>query len=291
MITNYELRRRSRQVIKPNMQVLLLIALVASLPGLLANVVTVLSGNSLLSQYQQSIDASMTVEELMGMMERYVSSGVWMAMTLSMAQAVLTPVLTLGLINAFLTLLRGGTVGVATVFSRMRAFGRSILLTLLLTLKIFLWTLPGMAVMILGAFLGESGFLFAATIGFVLMLVLVILAAYRYAMASYFLADVPTTGPRVCIRRSKEVMRSRKWQLFALELPYLAGNYAIYTLITLVIPGVIGTTVSLMAQLIFTVYIEGARCAFFEHYVHPENALSPAAEKEPVEGEMKDSLH
>lgn len=290
MITNHELRQRARQIIKPNLQVLLLIALIVSLPSLLSNVVTVLSGNNLLSMYQQNLDTSMTVEQLLAVTESYVSSSVWMAMFLSIAQVVLTPVLTLGFINALLTLLRGGTVGVATVFSRMRAFGRSLLLTLLLSLKLFLWTLPGMAIMIVGAFLGENGFL-AAFIGSVVMLILVLMAVYRYALAIYFLADVPTTGPRVCIRQSKEVMKNRKWQLFSLELPYYAANYAIYTLISLVIPGVIGTTLSLMAQLIFMVYIEGTQCAFFEHHVHPENAVSPDSEKDPDQDEMKDYLN
>lgn len=290
MITNRELRQRARQIIKPNLQVLLLIALIVSLPSLLSNVVTVLSGNNLLSMYQQNLDTSMTVEQLLAVTESYVSSSVWMAMFLSIAQVVLTPVLTLGFINALLTLLRGGTVGVATVFSRMRAFGRSLLLTLLLSLKLFLWTLPGMAIMIVGALLGENGFL-AAFIGSVVMLILVLMAVYRYALAIYFLADVPTTGPRVCIRQSKEVMKNRKWQLFSLELPYYAANYAIYTLISLVIPGVIGTTLSLMAQLIFMVYIEGTQCAFFEHHVHPENAVSPDSEKDPDQDEMKDYLN
>lgn len=290
MITNRELRQRARQIIKPNLQVLLLIALIVSLPSLLSNVVTMLSGNNLLSMYQQNLDTSMTVEQLLAVTESYVSSSVWMAMFLSIAQVVLTPVLTLGFINALLTLLRGGTVGVATVFSRMRAFGRSLLLTLLLSLKLFLWTLPGMAIMIVGALLGENGFL-AAFIGSVVMLILVLMAVYRYALAIYFLADVPTTGPRVCIRQSKEVMKNRKWQLFSLELPYYAANYAIYTLISLVIPGVIGTTLSLMAQLIFMVYIEGTQCAFFEHHVHPENAVSPDSEKDPDQDEMKDYLN
>ena len=288
MMTNHELRVRSRKIIRPNMQVLLVIALIASLPGLLANVLTVLSGNDLLTMYQQSLDASMTVEQLTAMVEDYLYSSAWLSLCLSTVQAVLAPVLTLGLINAFLTLLRGGTVGVGMVFSRMRAFGRSILLTLLLSLKLFLWALPGMGIMIVGAFLGEAGILVTAAIGSVVMLVMVIMAAYRYAMSSYFLADVPTTGPRACIRQSKEVMRNRKMLLFSLELPYFVASYAIYTLISLIIPGVIGTTLSLMAQLIFTVYIEGARCAFFEHYTHPGNAM---AKDDSDQDEMKDSLN
>lgn len=291
MMTNHELRVKSRRIIRPNMQVLLVIALIASLPGLVSQVVTVLQGNDLLAAYQQSLDTSMTVEQLVALTEEYVSNSLWLSLLLSTAQMMLAPVLTLGLINALLTLLRGGTVGVGTVFSRLRAFGRSILLSLFTMLKMFLWMLPGMGIMIVGAFFGEVVFSLTAAVGSIAMLVMVIRAAYRYAMSSYFLADVPTTGPIDCVRQSKDVMHNRKWQLFSLELPYYAASYAIYTLITLVIPGVIGTTLSLMAQLIFTVYIEGARCAFFEHYVHPENAAAAASGDDPDQDEMKDSLN
>lgn len=291
MITNRELRQRARRIIKPNMQVLLVIALIASLPGLLSSVVTLLSGSSLLSLYQQSFDPSMSVDQLMAMTEEYAASGIWLPMILSIAQMVLTPALTLGLINAFLTLLRGGTVGVGTAFSRMRAFGRSILLTLFLALKIFLWTLPGMGIMILGAFFGEGVFSLTVAVGSIAMLVMVIMAAYRYALSNYFLADAPTTGPLDCVRQSKEVMRNRKMQLFSLEFPYYAANYVASTLISLVIPGVIGTTLSLMVQLIFTVYIYGAVTVFFEHHVHPENAALLASKSNPDQSEMKDNLN
>ena len=96
MITNHELRQRARRIIKPNMQVLLLIALIASLPGLLAQVVTVLSGNNLMSLYQQSLDTSATVEQMLAVTEDYVSSGAGLSMFLSTAQFVLTPVLKIG---------------------------------------------------------------------------------------------------------------------------------------------------------------------------------------------------
>lgn len=288
MMTNYELRRRMRIIVKPNMQQLLLIALIAALPGLLSSVVTILTGSDLMTWlYQQSTNTSLTVGELMTAMEDYMGRALYVTVSMSILQAVVAPVLTLGLINAYLILLRGGDISVMTAFSRMRAFVRSLLLTLLMTLKLFLWALPGMGVMILGVFLGEGGFVTTSAIGSVLMIVLLTMAVFRYAMANFFLADDPTNGPLVCIRKSKGVMKHRKMQLFSLELPYLAGSYAVSTLISMLLTGVIGTALSLMVQLIFSVHLYGAMTVFFEHYAHPEHIFTPAYEND----EMKDSLN
>ena len=43
----------------------------------------------------------------------------------------------------------------------------------------------------------------------------------RYNMAPYLLADRPDDGPSLAIRRSVEMMRGRKWELFKLQLSFL----------------------------------------------------------------------
>lgn len=292
MPTNFELRMKMRKIIRPNLQVLLLIALIAALPGLIASVATVLTGSDLMSHLlAQNIDTSATTEQLFAAIQSYASGRLWGSFALTVLQALVTPVLTLGLITAMLTLLRGGTVEVTTAFSRLSVFGRSVLLMLLLFLKLILWALPGTAVMTLSMFLGENGAMLCFTVGSLLMFALLITAAYRYAMAYFFLADQPENSALACIRKSKAVMKNRKLQLFSLELPYLAGNYIASTLISLLFTGVIGTTLSMVVELIFTVYLYGARSAFFEAYSHAGGSPSPAPESDPYHSEMKDDLN
>jgi DNA-directed RNA polymerase subunit RPC12/RpoP len=55
----------------------------------------------------------------------------------------------------------------------------------------------------------------------VLMFVLMFRAMYRYRLATYVMADQPETGVNAAIRRSKEIMKGRKMELFSLELSFI----------------------------------------------------------------------
>lgn len=290
MMTNLELRQRMRGVIKPNLQVLLVIALIAALPGLVASTVSTLMGSDLATYLYERLDTSATAERLLEEMQAFYLERGWIATVMSILQALVSPVLTLGMIYAILTLMRGGTAVVATVFSRLHAVVRSVLLFLLVMVKIMLWMLPGMALMILSAFLGETVMLAMMSIGPLLMIIPGIMANYRYAMANFFLADEPETGVLSCVRQSKAVMQNRKLQLFSLELPYMLGSTLVGALISTLLGGVIGATISMMVQLIFTVYLYGARCAFFEAYSRPDGGMAHAFRADPYhdDSEMKE---
>ena len=297
MMNNFDLRQRMRRVIKPNFQVLLVIALIVSLPGLLVSVITVLTGSDLATYlYNSGIDTSATVERLAEAMESYVAQRGWMVWLLTLLQLLVTPVLSLGCINAILTLLRGGTAAVGTVFSRVNATLRVIGLSLVTLVKTFLWLLPGALLMMLALFLliqTQSIGLYLAVmmVALGLMLALMLMAVYRYAMALYILADEPETGVLNCIRRSKAVMKNRKLQLFSLELPYMAGSWLAGSFIALMLEGVIGTTLSLAVQLVFMVYVYGARCVFYEAYSRPGGGRAHAFQSDPYhDNEMKDNL-
>ena len=297
MMNNFDLRLRMRRVIKPNFQVLLVIALIVSLPGLLVSVVTVLTGSDLATYLASSLDTSVTAEQLMETINAHLAERGWITWLATLLQGLITPVLSMGLITAFLSLLRGGTATVSTVFSRLHAFGRSVLLTLIIFVKLFLWALPGAAVMTLAACLllltrSFTVYSLLTMASLVLMVALVVMASYRYIMALFFLADEPGTGALACVRKSKAVMKNRKLQLFSLELPYIAGNWLAASFISLLLDGVIGTTLSLVIQLIFAVYIYGARCVFFEAYSRPGGGRAHAFQSDPYhDDEMKDTLN
>lgn len=53
-----------------------------------------------------------------------------------------------------------------------------------------------------------------------------IIAAYRYAMAFYILADNPEKGVMQCIRESKQMMAGNKWKFFCLQLSFIGWAIA-----------------------------------------------------------------
>ena len=114
------------------------------------------------------------------------------------------------------SLMQGFSVAGRVIFMELgiavRILGWFVLVSFFLTMPVFL--------LLLGD--GSSG------IGMLSLLVMVIgiLAAYtilqlRYALAPYLLADRPDDGPTIPIRRSVDLMRGWKWELFKLEFSFI----------------------------------------------------------------------
>lgn len=292
MLTNLELRQRAGKVIRPNMQVLLLIALITALPGLLINVVIARTGSDLTTYlFNHGIDTSATLEELMELMMRFQQERGWVAPVLSLVNLLITSALTLGFLNAVLTLLRGGTAVVGDVFSRMNSFIRAALLSLWIAVKMILWALPGMALMILALFVGVKvdflGMLMALA-GFGLLAALPVMAYFRYSLATVFQADDPELGVLSCVRKSKAVMKNRKMQLFSLTLTYNFGRMLAIMLGVQLLGYVLGNLVSMTVQLILSVYINGAICAFYEAYARPGGGRAHAFQADPYHSGMQE---
>lgn len=81
------------------------------------------------------------------------------------------------------------------LFSRFQLFGRALYLRFLMFLKIFVWTL--------------------------LFIVPGIVAAYRYALAPYLLAENPNLTAEEAIEKSKALMYGYKGRLFCLQFSFI----------------------------------------------------------------------
>lgn len=103
--------------------------------------------------------------------------------------------LTLGINNSFIKFIKGEEVGVETLFSRFNYILKATGLFLLIGIKIFLWSL--------------------------LFIVPGIVAAYRYSMAMYLMAEDPEIGVVEAIDKSKEIMKGKKGRLFTLQLSFI----------------------------------------------------------------------
>lgn len=87
------------------------------------------------------------------------------------------------------------TPKIETLFSYFSYFGNALVLRLLMFLKILAWTL--------------------------LFIIPGIIAAYRYSMAPYIMAENPTMTAMEAIEESKRLMANNKWRLFCLQLSFL----------------------------------------------------------------------
>lgn len=88
-----------------------------------------------------------------------------------------------------------GAPRIDSLFSRFSIFGNALVLRLLMFLKIFLWSL--------------------------LLIIPGIVAAYRYSMAPYLLAEHPEMSASEAIEQSKVMMSGNKGRLFCLQLSFI----------------------------------------------------------------------
>ncbi len=282
MITNFELKLKARTALRNNWQTALMVALIASLPSLASQVVAIMTQSSYahtMSGLMSSMQSGATVADLTTLLEEagitlegYLPTGL-----LNLLAAIISPFLTLGMLNYFFKLLRGeADAPISTVFSRRNCFFKAIGLNLMVFLRTFLWMLPGLvlevlAVVAVTAF-SESLSMLAILLmyaGPVTMLVLGIRAALHYAMATRVMAETPSKGINQCIRESVAIMSQRKLLLFSLEISFFLWQIGL-TLLESLLLGMVGnvlaSTVSMALNFALNIYIQMAISAFYLYY-------------------------
>lgn len=154
------------------------------------------------------------------------SKGFIVSMSVTLIAWLVTPVLYIGLCACMLRQMRGETLTNGDVFCRKQLFLRAVGQALLILLLEILWMLPGVGVMILSAFAylwtgAEWLYSFLTTAGTMLMLFLGVRAALGYSQARFVLADHPEAKVLQSIRRSRDMMHTRRLVLAMLYLSFL----------------------------------------------------------------------
>lgn len=284
MTPNAVFRYRARTALKNNWQVALLVVFIASLPSIIPQVAGVLTGGDISSRLMALLNdtafLSADPDTMLAMLGAAATEGGASTYALiSVITWLIAPVLTLGMHHYHMELLRGQSGPVSSVFSRLGSFVKAVGLTLLMVMKTFLWSVPGMVVALGGTMLAASmadnaeaavGLMLSVmSVGYVLMFALMIAAMLRYAMAVFVLAEKPETGILACIRRSKEIMKGRKVQLFVLEFSFIVWNLLVmlvYTLVGSMFGMVIGLTVQMFLNLFIVAYQNCSFAAFYLQY-------------------------
>ena len=275
-------KAKAREALKGYWQTALLIALIVNLPSLLAQGISVFTGNDPADRLQAIIvtasrDGTLTQSLLTREITAFLnSSGFWLTVGLNAAAWLVTPCLALGMYKWLMDRLRKApdTDAVTGALCRVRLFLKAVGLQLLIILKVLLWMLPGLAVFIGMTFLlYRAGTAAAAQSVNALALPAVLLmavpgavAALRYAMAEFILADDPAVKVTECVRRSKEQMRDQKKMLFMLLFSFLIW-YLLQLLVSSYLSGMGAGIVSLLFQmatgLALSVYMSGSEAAFY----------------------------
>jgi uncharacterized membrane protein len=108
---------------------------------------------------------------------------------------LVTGPMTLGFAMFSISIFRNRETSPAEVFYGFERFGKAFGLYIVMTIFIILWTF--------------------------LLVVPGIIAAFRYSMSFYILADNPDIGIMEAINESKRMMRGNKWKFFCLNLSFI----------------------------------------------------------------------
>ena len=290
-------RMKARAVLKDHWQTALLIALIVNLPTLLMQGFSAFTGNDLLPRLNSvlvsaSRDGLLPQEQLLKEIDVILgSTSFWTMRGLELLAWLITPCLTLGMYRWLLNRVRGLEDPVSTVLCRMNQFFRAIGLQLLIILKVLLWMLPGIAVsvyLLLPVY--QSGDVTVQLAALqrsynmtlpVLLLIAVpgVMAALRYALSEYIMAEEPGTKILECIRRSKELMKDQKKNLFFLVFSFLLW-YLLEILIASLLSGVLSLVFQMFAGLALNVYMACSVAAFYLHLASGEKIVPEPAPEE-----------
>ena len=304
MIYSAAFKAKARAVLQQHWQTALLIALIVNLPSLLVQGISVFTNNDLMIRVEDLMiqaargsDAMSALPEAVGAL--FSEPGILLMAALSVLAWLVTPALSLGMNHWTLDRIRGAEEPVTTVFSRLGIFFKGVGLRLMITLKVLLWMLPGIALMVLAVVLlnradpaSRDALLSAANTsmnliwaGMIAMLILGIMGYLRYAMADFILADEPGERVLSCVRRSREMMANRRSQLLSLLLSFILW-YLLLMFVTSFFSGVIGLMVQMLGSLFLSVYMLTAQGVFYEALRHMPLQAQPQTPEDQDDTEM-----
>ena len=202
------LKRRAKEAIRTSRPSILSVGLIVLVLSIIINTLSIrLMGLNISQNEMQSYMNHFTngnYEAALNLVDRMRPSTA--AQLIDLLLTVVNTVLQAGFIIFLLNSIRSTQPCYGNLLDGFGFFGKIILLNLLLSLFIILWSM--------------------------LLIFPGIIAAYRYSQAMYILADDPSKSPMQCLRESKAMMRGHKMELFRLNLSFL-GWYLLASMPTI----------------------------------------------------------
>ncbi len=186
MMRAKEFRTLARDTLCGKWGVAVAVCLVA---GLLVSTVPSLFMGTSTGDFVESI-MSQDLEAMMVASTRYLS-GTWIATIISF---ILSGIVNLGMSDFFTRMVKGEPIAFKQLFGHFKRIWDGICMTFMVGLFTYLWSL--------------------------LFIIPGIIAAYRYAMVPFLMAEFPDLGVMDAIRESKRLMQGNKWRLFCLNFSF-----------------------------------------------------------------------
>ena len=249
LLAPFYFKQRAKRALKGNWQTALLVTFFSGVLLTALSVMQTMCFPDVLTYLSYGM-----VNELAAEMQK-VPMGTWVGYyALALVAFVVTPTLTLGANNYFLCRLHKQELGFTGLFSRIGSFGRALWLYVQMFARIFAWSL--------------------------LLFVPGILAAMRYSMAPYFLAEDPTLTASQAIEKSKNCMKGNMMSYFSLVVSFIGWLLlaSLFQMLILDLSFVLAMVLTQFVELFINTYMNATIAAFF---------LTVAAE-DGVERALKD---
>lgn len=158
----------------------------------------------------------------------------FLSFVVSLAATLITMVLQYGYYGYCLELFRTGSSRVGKLFSAFPRVLQIVGTSIMVGVYTFLWLLLGIAIFAVFGVIGALIPGLDSEVGVLVMLALIIAlmvfyiaVLLRYALVPYVVVDESSLGVFACIRRSKELMKGRKFKFFVLALSFVGWSILI----------------------------------------------------------------
>jgi len=266
LLNSFLFKQKARAALKGNWQTALVVTFFT---GVFSTIAQVLQ-NVTMADIQRVMDslaaafsalpqgAELTVQqagELSDLYRRLISAinsvpqALWIGLiAVNVLSIVLTPALSISCCRYFVCRDRGEEPGVKDgLLGRMPIWGKAFWLYVRMHVQVFLWSL--------------------------LFVIPGVIAAMRYSMAPYFLADDPALSAKEAIAKSKEVMKDKKLSFLMLMVSFVWWSLAV-TAAQFLLQPLLGTVLTLVAAQFFSLwvstYINASYAAFYRAVTRPE---------------------
>ena len=231
MLGSFYYKTKAKEALRGNWQIAMLVAFFS---GILSTVLQVLQLVLLPNQLSFASPEAYAMELLKVPQSNWV-----ILLAVSLLALLVSPVLAQGCNHYFVELNRGNDLGFGGLFSRMHSFLKALWLYVRMFVQIFLWSL--------------------------LLFIPGLIAAIRYSMAPYFLAQNPDITVSEAFQRSKETMADKKMSFFSLMVSFFGWMMLAMLAQTYLceVNYVLGTVVGLAFQVWVAAYQNAAVANFF----------------------------
>ena len=256
-LTSYIFKSKAVRSLKGNWQTALIVSFIAGLPSTI---------NALLRSTQLPEVTGYTYEAVLAASQQVSAGSLWLLAVVGVCTFLFTPVLSLGCYNYFIKRIQGEELGVMGVLSRRKVFLRALWLYVVMYIRIFLWSL--------------------------LLIVPGIIAALRYAMAPYYMAENPELTAGEAIAKSKQAMADKKLSLTLLLLSFI--GWALLALAVQVMLLGFGVIIAMVAyqfiDLVRVTYMNAALSAFYLASSRTEGMEKAKEEADEFVKELRDGM-